>query len=115
MEVEPAQSYDVVTAADVFIYVGRLTVAMAAVRRVLRPGGLFAFSVEAAEDSATPERTGELVGYFLGPEGRYAHSADYLTDMASRNDFTIELMRKIPIRFENRRAVLGWLAVFRSM
>jgi len=31
--------YDVVTAADVFIYVGKIDAAVAAIRRVLRPGG----------------------------------------------------------------------------
>ncbi|HVW68473.1 MAG TPA: tetratricopeptide repeat protein, partial [Steroidobacteraceae bacterium] len=41
--------YDIVTAADVFIYVGKLDAVIPAVRRVLRPGGLFALSAEAVE------------------------------------------------------------------
>jgi predicted TPR repeat methyltransferase len=47
-----------VTAADVFIYVGNLDRVIPEIRRVLRPGGLFAWSAEAVEDAkgAVPER-----------------------------------------------------------
>jgi len=46
---EQAASHDVVVAADVFIYVGRIDALCAEVKRILRPRGLFAFSVEALE------------------------------------------------------------------
>jgi predicted TPR repeat methyltransferase len=96
--------YDIVTAADVFIYVGKIDAAVEAIRRVLRPGGLFAFSVEAAA-------TGE---YRLGVMGRYEHSADYLRRLAAENGFVIELLRATRIRFEHRQPVAGWLSVWRA-
>ena len=102
--------YEVVTAADVFIYVGKLDAVVPAVRKVLCPGGLFAFSAEAVEatgDSAP-------LGYRLGVMGRYAHSAEYLRQLASLNGFRVELLRGIQIRLEHRRPVEGWLTVWRG-
>lgn len=101
--------YDVVTAADVFIYVGKMEAAVAAIRRVLRPGGLFAFSAEAAEAAGAATTD----GYHLGVMGRYAHSADYLRRLADANGFEVEALRATRIRFEHRRPVAGWLTVWR--
>lgn len=102
----PAAHYDVVTAADVFIYVGKLDAVIPAIRRVLRPGGLFAFSVEAC-DSAE--------GYRLGVMGRYAHAIPYLRQLASENHFDMALLRKTCIRLEHRRPVEGWLTLWRAV
>jgi predicted TPR repeat methyltransferase len=102
--------YDVVTAADVFIYVGRLDEVIPAIRRLLRPGGLFAFSAEASEASGSP--TG--AGYRLGMMGRYAHSAVYLRRLAAESRFDVEVLRQSRIRFEHRRPVEGWLTVWRA-
>jgi predicted TPR repeat methyltransferase len=97
--------YDVITAADVFIYVGKIDAVVAAIRQVLRPGGLFAFSAEAAEPTTE--------GYRLGVMGRYAHSTDYLRHLAGENGFEIEMLRATRIRFEHRRPVPGWLTLWR--
>jgi predicted TPR repeat methyltransferase len=104
----PREHYDVVTAADVFIYVGKLDAVIPAIRRVLRPGGSFAFSAEALEAGATD-------GYRLGVMGRYAHNAGYLRELASRNRFDIVLLRQTRIRLEHRRPVDGWLTVWRAL
>jgi predicted TPR repeat methyltransferase len=118
-------NYDVVTAADVFIYVGKLEDVIPAIRRVLRPEGLFAFSAEASEVGEATE-VGEAGGqgegteapaprdYRLGLMGRYAHSAAYMRRLASSNGFDIELLRETRIRLEHRRPVRGWLTVWRA-
>jgi len=67
-------AYDVVLAADVFIYVGELEQVFEAVERALKPGGLFAFSVESGIDSD---------GYSLLATGRYAHSVSYIKTVAA--------------------------------
>jgi len=103
--------YDVVTAADVFIYVGKLDTVIPAIRRVLHPGGLFAFSAEAVEFVAGRERE----DYCLGLMGRYAHSADYLRRLSAQSGFSIESWRQTRIRFEHRRPVEGWLTVWRAV
>jgi predicted TPR repeat methyltransferase/Tfp pilus assembly protein PilF len=103
--------YDVSTAADVFIYVGKLDAVIPAVRRILKPGGLFSFSAEAEEaaDGHAPQ------DYRLGVMGRYAHRADYLRRLAGQNGFVIELLRKTRIRCEHRRPVEGWLTIWRAI
>jgi predicted TPR repeat methyltransferase len=45
------ERHDLVIAADVFIYLGDLAAVFAGVRRVLEPGGLFAFSAERADEA----------------------------------------------------------------
>ena len=102
--------FDVVTAADVFIYVGRLESLIPAIGRVLRPGGWFAFSAEAVE-SIAGATSAECR---LGIMGRYAHGANYLRRLAVENRFSVELLRPTRIRFEHRRPVEGWLSLWRA-
>jgi len=102
--------YDVVTAADVFIYVGRLESVIPAIRAVLCPGGWLAFSAEAVE--SMPGATS--VECRLGLMGRYAHGVDYLRRLAAQSGFSVELLRPTRIRFEHRRPVEGWLTVWRA-
>jgi predicted TPR repeat methyltransferase len=101
--------YDVVIAGDVFVYVGRLDTVVPAVRRALRSGGLFAFTVESAED--VPTLADSEPGYWLGASGRFAHHANYLRQLASSHGFAVRQLQKIRLRLESRRPVMGWLAV----
>ena len=57
-----------ITAADVFMYLGRLDHAFASIAGMLAPSGLFAFSVE---------RSDKADGFALGETRRYAHSESY--------------------------------------
>lgn len=63
-------AYDLVLAADVFVYVGPLEDIFGEVARVLSPGGLFAFSVQSADETRAP--------WMLGEDHRYAHTLAYL-------------------------------------
>lgn len=92
------QRYDMVLAADVFIYVGALESVFAGVQRVLESGGLFCFSVERSDDS---------VEYRLSPSQRYAHSARYLRKLADANGFTVLKVIEHPIREEQQQAIDG--------
>ena len=60
--------FDVVVAADVFVYLGDLSLVFPAVRRSLSNGGLFCFSVEATAEG----------DFTLRNTMRYAHSIGYL-------------------------------------
>ncbi len=116
-EKERQRHYDVVTAADVFIYVGKLDALIPAIRQVLRPGGLFVFSAEALEEIEAldgAEVAGGGEGYRLGVMGRYAHGADYIRRLAAQNAFDVQLLRQTRIRLEHRRPVGGWLTVWRA-
>jgi predicted TPR repeat methyltransferase len=70
LESEASESYDVVAAADVFVYVGKLDSIVPAVRNVLRRDGIFAFSAEAAEGATSGEDASNR-GYTAGIRGRY--------------------------------------------
>ena len=61
-----AESFDYVTANDVFIYVGDVSAVIPAIHRVLRRGGTLIFSCEAASESED--------ALVLRPSRRYAHS-----------------------------------------
>lgn len=88
LQQSPPAAFDLVMAADVFIYIGDLEEVFAGVRRVLRPGGLFAFSVEAcAEDS-----------YRLLETGRYAQSPGYIAALAARHGFSLRQSRPAGVR-----------------
>ena len=98
----PAQSADLVAAADVLVYLGDLDPIFVAVRRVLAPSGLFAFSVEA----------GEGADYRLRPTMRFAHSETYLRAAAAKAGLVPLLIQAAATRREAGGEVAGWIAVF---
>lgn len=80
---------DLVLAADVFIYVGALEAVFAGVRRVLEPGGCFAFTVERADG---------VDGYRLQPSLRYAHSEGYVRRLAIEHGYRVREVIRAPLR-----------------
>lgn len=97
-----AGTFDAVLATDVFVYLGELEPVFEGAARVLTPGGVFAFSVEALE-------TGNFA---LRPNGRYAHSPSYLRRIAARHGLSERGFERIQLRIEYGVPVEGWLAVF---
>jgi len=95
-------SYDLVAAADVFVYIGDLEAVVASVRQALRPGGWLAFSVESLS-------AGE---YRLQPTGRYAHAPAYLATLAKRHGFERVTQQDVTLRVEQGRPVAGQLQVW---
>jgi predicted TPR repeat methyltransferase len=108
----PAASFDLVTAADVFVYVGKLDSLMPLIHRVMRAQGLFVFTAEAADGAPTIAPGADSVGYHLSNSGRYAHTAAYLSALAARNKFEVKAMNKFWLRVESDLPVAGWLAVW---
>jgi predicted TPR repeat methyltransferase len=92
---------DLVLAADVFVYMAALDAAFREAHRVLKRGGLFAFTVQAHD--------GE--GYVLGADSRYAHSEAYLRSLAAKTGFTVVLLEKVSTREDRGQPVPGLLAV----
>ena len=93
---EDDDPYDLMLAADLFIYLGDLGPAFAAIRRRLAPDGVFAFSVETAHDA----------DYVLRPTGRYAQSGNYIRRLAGDNAFGVAERRTVNIRKDKD----GWIA-----
>lgn len=95
--------YDAIVAVDVLVYFGDLAPVLASARIALRRHGLFAFSVEA----------GTADSYALGPARRYVHSESYLRQTAAAVGFAIIALHGAPLRLENGKPVIGWIAVLR--
>lgn len=99
----PDASFDVVIAADVFVCVGKLDDVFTRVARVLKPRGLFAFSIE--ETSA-----GE---YSLQNTRRYAHSRAYIRTLAAFRFAPVDEWAGV-IRLEGGKPVHGRVYVLRK-
>lgn len=97
MRAAAAQQFDVIIAADVLIYFGDLDPLFEQARRLLRPGGLFAFSIEVCADA----------DFRLQESGRYAQSAAYIERLATQHGFTVSLRADQPIR----KPIIGLLFV----
>ncbi|WP_239988476.1 tetratricopeptide repeat protein [Paramagnetospirillum kuznetsovii] len=97
--------YDLIVAADVFVYFGELGPVLAAAAAALRPTGTLAFTVERAEDCAS---------YVLGAKNRYAHAPDYVEARAAEAGFAVALMEPAVTRNDGGVEVPGLVAVLRK-
>ena len=97
------ERYDLVLAADVFIYVGDLEPVFARLARAMA-GGVFCFSVEALDDGADLR---------LLPSLRYAHSPAYLARLAAGHGFEVAAMTPAPVREDQGEVVEGLYVVLR--
>lgn len=95
------QGYDLITAADVLIYIGDVTALFAAAARALRPGGMLAFSVEPAKSGS----------YTLTESGRYTHNPAWLRKLAAQNGLRVVVEMKKRLRYELGKPVPGYYAV----
>jgi predicted TPR repeat methyltransferase len=96
------EAFDLIFAADSFIYFGDLSALFAAAAKALAPGGLFAFSLE----------TTKVADYVLLPSARFAHSLDYIATLAKRF-FVVESETDTTIRMEANKPVPGALVILR--
>jgi predicted TPR repeat methyltransferase len=97
---------DLVTAADVFMYIGELERLFCRVAELLLPGGHFAFSVELNEG---PE---ELV---LRPSRRYAHSKAYVERLLAEKAFALVSLTTATIRMDRGEPVMGLIVVAKRL
>jgi predicted TPR repeat methyltransferase len=100
-----SEPFDLVFAADLLIYFGKLEGLVGAVARRVASGGLFALSVE-----TLPDERGS--GYRLLASGRFAHSLVYLEAVAKR-EFELVATQETQLRLEANRPVEGALVVLR--
>ena len=96
---------DLVTAADVLMYLGNLESVFAILDELLAPGADFAFSVEDG---------GEGNGFHLAPSLRYAHSETYVEGLAAAHRLQIRETVKTVIRKDGGKPVLGILFLTRK-
>ena len=93
--------YDLVFAADVFVYVGDLAPIFAHIAKVLAAGGLLAFTVEThAGDGAK-----------LLPTLRFAHGENHLRQMLNAAGLAAPHLAKTSVRSEKGVPVEGLVVV----
>lgn len=93
------QRWDLLLAADVFVYLGDLAPVFIVAAQALRHGGRLLFSVE----------QGATEAYVLREAGRYAHSADYVRALANRHGFALLAEEAAVLRQNLGVDVPGWL------
>jgi predicted TPR repeat methyltransferase len=97
-------AFDLLTAADVFLYLGDLNPAFEAAKVALRPGGLLAFTVEAGGGDR----------YHLHQKTmRYTHSEPYLKRLIAIHGLVEESFTEQTLRVEAEQPVRGFLVVVR--
>jgi predicted TPR repeat methyltransferase len=97
--------FDLVLAGDVFVYIGDLKPVLLATRSALRPGGLFAFSVEAGAPGTD---------YAVHRAARYTHSAEYVRTVSMQTPFEELAQSTVELRKQEGVSVAGHLFVLRS-
>lgn len=105
-----------VVAADTFIYIGDLDDAFRLAAEALTAGGMFAFSVEdydrhplkKAGDGGTED------GFTLVASGRYAHTWQYLENLARQHPFNYHFVQQITVRMESAIPIPGYLCVLQK-
>lgn len=108
-----ASRYDLVVAADVFVYLGALEGVFAGAMRVLEPGGVFCFSVEAADDAPQGSTDAPSPGYVLRPTLRYAHAEGYLLALARDHGLEVCATRRHALRQDHGATIVGLCAWMR--
>jgi predicted TPR repeat methyltransferase len=95
-------SFDVVTAADVFVYIGDLRPVLAAMGAALRPGGAVFFSVERATEGT----------YDLQANARYAHSIEHVRAAAAEAGLREVSIEQEVLRKERLSPVYALICAF---
>jgi predicted TPR repeat methyltransferase len=100
-------SFDLVVAADVLIYIGEIGGVFREVARVLRPAGLFAFSIEQPSENCD--------SYRLEQSGRYAQSLAYVRKLAREHGLAERGCRDVTIRKHGAQTLPGQLLVLQKL
>lgn len=97
-------AWDLMVAADVFIYIGDLAPILRAAVPRLATDGTFIFSTETSDDP----------GYRVTATGRYVHHPEYVRDIAAAAGLSIARRVDIASRTENQQPVRADLYVLTS-
>ncbi len=95
---QTTEQADLVLAADVFIYVGRLEAVFEALSPRVRRGGWLAFTVEEADPGFDVQLHSSL---------RYAHALSYLQQLADRHGWQWSHVQRAPLRLDQAQPLMG--------
>jgi predicted TPR repeat methyltransferase len=114
------QQFDLSVSADTLCYLGDLGPVHQAAAKALRPGGWFAYTVEALPDPAEAPHAAQGTppdpcGWVLRSSGRYAHSGEQLDNWVRKADLALVERRACTLRQEAGAPMQGWLVVARKL
>ncbi len=101
-----SSKFDLIVAADVFVYVGGLSAVFESCYNALTPNGLFAFSIELSEH---PE------SFMLRATGRYAHSSSYISNLSNKYNFELASIKNVTLRMDSGKKILGEVYILRKI
>ncbi|WP_176085168.1 class I SAM-dependent methyltransferase [Martelella sp. HB161492] len=102
------EAFDLVVAADVLPYLGRLEPMFFGVAENMVEGGIFAFSSETLPDTVLGEKP-----FMVGPHQRFAHARNYIEERLEATGFDLVEITDINVRFENGEPTPGYLVIAR--
>ncbi|WP_373070732.1 methyltransferase [Sulfurimonas sp.] len=100
---ENVKEFDLILAADVFIYIGDLQVVFSSVRKCLNDNGYFIFTIELSTEVNTSDHK-------LAKSGRFSHTMEYIESLCKEVGFDVLDKEEIILRQENQIGQKG--AVF---
>jgi len=106
LKATPDAEYSMITALDVFTYVGDLNPVIGNAHRILTPGGRFVFSCEESAESDAD--------YFLQGAFRYQHQRSYVQRLLDKAGFQDIHIEDRVLRYEADAPVRGFLVVARK-
>ena len=98
------EKFDLIVAADVFVYIGSLDDIFHACNKKINKNGYFIFSTESLSDDINDN-------FRLYDSGRYKHSTKYVNQLVASHNFKIVEQLFCPLRKENNKDVNGCITV----
>ena len=95
------QAYDLIVAADVFVYMGELALLFSAAKLALTKDGLFAFTIQSCDGDS----------FKLGDDLRYHHSETYIGKIAALAGLTVTSLEPCITRHDAGKPALGFVVV----
>jgi predicted TPR repeat methyltransferase len=96
--------FDLIVACDCFVYFGDLRPVTALAAQRLKPGGIFAFTME----------LGERYPFHLADTGRYTHHPGHIRDAAAHAGLSVARLEEQFLRMEAGVEVTGLMALLRK-
>jgi predicted TPR repeat methyltransferase len=103
---EDKQGFDLVVAADVLVYFGRLESVLGNFANLSKPGSSLMFTCERATEEEAP------LGYRLLTSGRFSHTKGYVLDVAKDLGYSLASYEEIVPRMEKGKEVKGHIFHF---
>lgn len=97
--------YDLIIAADTFVYFGDLNTIFSNIQKLLPLSGIFVFSTE----------LGANTSFQLQSTGRYTHSKSYIEQLASQYEFSLLDYQEITSREQEGRPVISSIFILKSI